>query len=236
RSGRGENSFGPIAGMVRSRTRYARTGREIFFTSFSPRSSNVQSSLSRTWSRTTRLIQIPPGSASASSRAATFTPSPKMSYSSTITSPRLIPIRKVMRPFSGVFALRSAIPRWTSAAHRTASTTLGNSARKPSPVFFTIRPRCSAILGLTSSWRCAFSARQAKKLHRLIHMAQKEMAHTQCPIDTGEVTVARTEEQCFFYVWDARLGLAEVHHNLAELAQRSHEISIERNGSLQFDL
>jgi len=135
-----ESSFGPIAGMVSSRTRYARTGRGIFFTTCSPRSSNVQSSLSRTWSRTTRLIQIPPGSASASSRAATFTPSPKMSYSSTITSPRLIPIRKVMRPFSGVFALRSAIPRWTSAAHRTASTTLGNSARKPSPVFFTIRP------------------------------------------------------------------------------------------------
>jgi hypothetical protein len=30
--------------------------------------------LSRTWSRTTQLTQIPPGSASASSRAATFTP------------------------------------------------------------------------------------------------------------------------------------------------------------------
>src|SRR6516164_3935467 len=97
-SGRGESSFGPIAGMVRSRTRYARTGRGIFFTSCSPRSSNVQSSLSRTWSRTTRLIQIPPGSASASSRAATFTPSPKMSYSSTITSPRLIPIRTSNAP------------------------------------------------------------------------------------------------------------------------------------------
>src|SRR6516164_6421222 len=81
-----------------------------------------------------------------------------------------------------------------------------------------------------------FRARQAKKLHCLIHMAQKEMAHTQCPIDTGEVTVARTEEQCFFYVGDARLGLAEVHHNMAELAQRSHEISIKRNSSLQFDL
>jgi hypothetical protein len=29
---------------------------------------------------------------------------------------------------------RSAIPRWISAAQRTASTTLGNSAKKPSPV------------------------------------------------------------------------------------------------------
>jgi hypothetical protein len=50
-----------------------------------------------------------------------------------------------------------SIPRCTSTAHRTAPTTLENSAKKPSPVFFTIRPRCSAIFGLTSSARCAFS-------------------------------------------------------------------------------
>ena len=36
---------------------------------------------------------MPPGSAIASSRAATLTPSPKMSSSSTITSPRLMPMR-----------------------------------------------------------------------------------------------------------------------------------------------
>src|SRR6516165_12311616 len=81
-----------------------------------------------------------------------------------------------------------------------------------------------------------FRASPAKELHCLIHMAQKEMAHTQCPVDAGEVTVARTEKQCLFYVGDPRLGLTEVHHDLAELPQRSHEISIERNGSLQFDL
>jgi len=80
-----------------------------------------------------------------------------------------------------------------------------------------------------------FCARPAKKLHCLIHMAQKEMAHTQCSVDAGEVTVARTEKQCLFYVWDPRLGLTEVHHGLTELAQRSHEISIERNGGLQLD-
>ena len=37
---------------------------------------------------------IPPGSASVSKRAATVTPSPKMSCSSTITSPRFTPIRR----------------------------------------------------------------------------------------------------------------------------------------------
>src|SRR6266404_356251 len=36
---------------------------------------------------------MPPGSASISRRAATLTPSPKMSFSSTITSPRLMPMR-----------------------------------------------------------------------------------------------------------------------------------------------
>ena len=40
----------------------------------------------------------------------------------------------------GVAALASAIPRCTSTAHRMAATTLENSAKKPSPVFFTTRP------------------------------------------------------------------------------------------------
>ena len=40
----------------------------MFLTCCSPVSSKVNSSLSRTWSRTTRLTQIPPGSASASKR------------------------------------------------------------------------------------------------------------------------------------------------------------------------
>jgi hypothetical protein len=39
-------------------------------------SSNDKVNLSRTWSRAARLTQIPPGSASASSRAAMLTPSP----------------------------------------------------------------------------------------------------------------------------------------------------------------
>src|SRR5216684_982617 len=61
---------------LRVRTRYTRNGRAMFLTRCSPASSKAKSSLSRTWSRTTRLTQIPPGSAKASSRAATLTPSP----------------------------------------------------------------------------------------------------------------------------------------------------------------
>src|ERR1035437_9370003 len=56
--------------------------------------------------------------------------------------------------------LRSAMPRWISTAQRTASTTLTNSTSIPSPVVLTIRPRCSVILGSTSSLRCAFSCRR----------------------------------------------------------------------------
>src|SRR5215831_2054258 len=55
-------------------------------------------------------MQIPPGSAKASRRAATLTPSPKMSCSSTITSPRLIPTRNSIRLSGGVPSLRSVIP------------------------------------------------------------------------------------------------------------------------------
>jgi hypothetical protein len=51
---------------------------------------------------------------------------------------------------------RSSIPCCTSTAQRTASTTLANSANKPSPVFFTTRPLCSAIFGLTNCPRWAF--------------------------------------------------------------------------------
>src|SRR5207237_5053241 len=39
----------------------------------------------------------------------------------------------------------------TSTAQRTASTTLANSASRPSPVVLTMRPRCSAIFGSRSS-------------------------------------------------------------------------------------
>ena len=137
--------------MASERNVYTRTGRAMFLTLCSPQSSNEKGSLSRIWSRTTREMQIPPGSASASSRAATFTPSPKMSCSSAITSPRFTPIRSLIRRSSGISGSRSSIPRCTSTALRTASTTLANSAKKPSPVFFTIRPRYSAIFGLTSS-------------------------------------------------------------------------------------
>jgi hypothetical protein len=62
------------------------------------------------------------------------------------------------RRSEGVAALRVIISRCTSTAQRTASTTLANSTRRPSPVVLTMRPRCSAILGSPSSRRTAGSA------------------------------------------------------------------------------
>src|SRR5215469_16503141 len=52
---------------------------------------------------------MPPGSANPSSRAATLTPSPKMSPSSTTMSPTLMPMRNAMRLVCGRPVLRSAI-------------------------------------------------------------------------------------------------------------------------------
>jgi len=74
---------GGAAAAAPMRMRWACTGRAMFLTCCSPMSSNAKASLSRTWSRTTRLTQMPPGSAKVSSRAATLTPSPKMSPPST---------------------------------------------------------------------------------------------------------------------------------------------------------
>jgi hypothetical protein len=69
----------------------------MFLTLWSPKSANPTGSFSPTCSRTEALTQISPGAASASIRAATLTPSPNISPSSTMTSPRLMPMRKRMR-------------------------------------------------------------------------------------------------------------------------------------------
>jgi hypothetical protein len=90
----------------------------MFLTLCSPRSSSGYGSLSRICSRTVPETQTPPGSASASSRAATLTPSPKMSSPSTITSPRLMPMRSLICCASIASGSRSIIPRCTSAAQR----------------------------------------------------------------------------------------------------------------------
>ncbi len=59
-----------------SRTRYTRTGRVMFLSDFSPRSSNATSSRPSTWVWTALVTQMPPTSANCSIRAAIFTPSP----------------------------------------------------------------------------------------------------------------------------------------------------------------
>jgi hypothetical protein len=100
---------------------------------------------------------MPPGLAKVSRRAATLTPSPKMSPSSTTISPTLMPMRNSMRLSAGTVAFRSAMPACISVAQRSASTTLPNSTSSPSPVVLTSRPLCAAIIGSISSPRMAFS-------------------------------------------------------------------------------
>ena len=55
---------------------WTRIGRSMFFTRTSPPSLKAASTRFATLSATTPATQSPPGSASCSSRAATFTPSP----------------------------------------------------------------------------------------------------------------------------------------------------------------
>ena len=57
-------------------------------------------------------------------RAATFTPSPKMSWSSLITSPRLMPMRKWISRPGAASPSRPAMRRWIPTAHATASAML----------------------------------------------------------------------------------------------------------------
>src|SRR6516162_6331901 len=76
RGGRAAAPAGGSSATISGRKAKTRTDRAIFLTLCSPLSSNGYGSLSLIWSRTTREMQIPPGSASASRRAATLTPSP----------------------------------------------------------------------------------------------------------------------------------------------------------------
>jgi hypothetical protein len=50
----------------------------------------------------------------------------------------------------GTLRSRSSILHWISIAQRTASATLENSDKNPSPVFFSVRPLCSLIFGSTN--------------------------------------------------------------------------------------
>ena len=103
-------------------------------------------------------MQMPPGSAIPSSRAATLTPSPRMSSPSIRMSPRLIPIRNSIRRSCGTPSFLSAITACTATAHSTASTTEGNSSNTPSPVVFTRRPPCFATRA-SVTLRCSRSVR-----------------------------------------------------------------------------
>jgi hypothetical protein len=125
----------------------------MFFSACSPISSKIRLIFPAASSCTRCDTQIPPGSAIASRRAAILTPSPKMSPSCSTTSPTLIPTLNSSRRSLAMSALRSTMPACTSTAQRTASTALANSAKNPSPVVFTMRPRCEAIEGSSSSRR-----------------------------------------------------------------------------------
>ena len=116
-------------------------------------SSKTRSSLPTTCSKTLAVMEMPPGSASPSRRAAMFTPSPRMSSPSITISPRLMPARYWMRRSLGAPASVSAIARWIRTALSSASTTLPNSTSRPSPVVLTMRPPCSCRTGSISSWR-----------------------------------------------------------------------------------
>src|SRR5205807_6974308 len=75
--------------------------------------SKAQSSRPQTWSCTIADTQMPPGSATPSSRAAMLTPSPWMSPSSTMMSPRI----DADAEFDAPVFRRGGIPRPHPALH-----------------------------------------------------------------------------------------------------------------------
>src|SRR4051812_6380636 len=97
--------------------------------------------------------QMPPGSASASIRAAMFTPSPNRSPPWIMTSPTWMPIRNSRRRSTEISLLASASRCCTATAHSTAFTALANSASNASPAVLAIRPAWAAMASpRTARW------------------------------------------------------------------------------------
>src|SRR6266851_198681 len=78
---------------------------------------------------------------------------------STITSPRLIPMRNSIRRSGGIFSFSALSVVWISTAHWTAFTTLANSASTLSPAELTNLPRCCSMRE-SISLRCEDSAKR----------------------------------------------------------------------------
>ena len=98
-SGGWASSVGSVAGepAPSNRARHARIGSAMFFSACGPMSSKAISTLPRIWRWASSEMQIPPGCAIPSSRAAMLTPSPKMSLSSMMISPTWMPMRNSIR-------------------------------------------------------------------------------------------------------------------------------------------
>ena len=90
---------------------------------------------------------MPPGAATLSIRAAILTPSPKISSSSMMMSPTLMPMRNWIGSVSEPPVSCSRTCCWISIAQATASTALPNYTNTPSPISLTIRPAWAAIAG-----------------------------------------------------------------------------------------
>ena len=128
----------------------------MFFRLCSPASTKLAATLPCTCRQASSEIEMPPGSAMPSIRAAMLTPSPKISSPSMMMSPTLMPMRNWIGLASELPASCSRTCLWISIAQVTASTALANSTSAPSPMSLTMRPEWAAIVGSISSRRKAF--------------------------------------------------------------------------------
>ena len=130
----------------------------MFFTACSPWSSKLAATLPFTALRIDSDTVMPPGSASACSRAAMFTPSPYTVPSAfSITSPRCTPMRKRMRRSSGSASASGSICACIASAAVTAPAAVPNTASTESPAMSMTRPCCASICARNTA-RAASSA------------------------------------------------------------------------------
>ena len=157
---------------------------------------------SPTWSLTAEETQISPDPASASSRAATFTPSPNMSFWSTMTSPRLIPIRYCSARAAGTSALRRIILRESQRRIEAPGSRYEIQRGARHPVVFMIRPRFFAIAGSMTSTRLLRSrasvptSSASMSLEKPTTSAVKTAAEVSGLVMSASFTATITNEAC----------------------------------------
>src|SRR6516164_1185670 len=81
-----------------------------------------------------------------------------------------------------------------------------------------------------------YRARLPEEIYCLIHMAEKKVASTQCPVTAGDPRLARIQPNGSLDLGNGRFRLAEEHERDAEMSNRVGVTAVELYSGFEFEL